>query len=389
MRTKMTLLAAAATAAVFFYTVTAAVAVPDNKTPDTQPANEPSPVTLAHGLMGPLHVSAGRDGALTVSEEFASRLTRIDAQGTKSVIYSNPGWDVAGIAQQGSTTYLLESQGAGPEDKRPLAGHVRTIDGDGHQNTFGDFAALEKGHNADGDTHYGFRNLPAECAALLPAEVPAAYTGEVDSHPYGLAVSRHTAYVADAGANSVVSIDLESGQTGTVAVLPPRPLTISAAAAAANHLPDCVVGRSYRFEAVPTDVAVGPDGCLYVTSLPGGPEDPSSGARGTVFKVDPDDGDVQVLADKIMSPTGLAVDDEGDVFVASLFGNGILRIDGHSGRQSTLLSAASVADVDLHGSMLYATVNTLPPDGAPATPLNGQIVSVDLKHGSHNRGSDD
>jgi sugar lactone lactonase YvrE len=105
--------------------------------------------------------------------------------------------------------------------------------------------------------------------------------------------------------------------------------------------------------------------------------------------VDPDDGDVQVLADKIMSPTGLAVDDEGDVFVASLFGNGILRIDGHSGRQSTLLSAASVADVDLHGSMLYATVNTLPPDGAPATPLNGQIVSVDLKHGSHNRGSDD
>jgi hypothetical protein len=39
--------------------------------------------------------------------------------------------------------------------------------------------------------------------------------------------------------------------------------------------------------------------------------------------------------------------------------------------------------------MLYATVNTLPPDGAPATPLNGQIVSVDLKHGSHNRGSDD
>ena len=144
MRTKMTLLAAAATAAVFLSTLTAAVADPDSKTPGPQPANEPSPVTLAEGLVGPLHVSAGRDGALTVSEEFASRLTRIDAQGTKSVLYSNPGWDVAGIAQQGSTTYLLESQGAGPEDQRPLAGHVRTIDGDGHQNTFGDFAAWKR-----------------------------------------------------------------------------------------------------------------------------------------------------------------------------------------------------------------------------------------------------
>lgn len=377
MRKLMTFPSAAAIAAVFLSTLTAAAA-----TPNGQP-----PATLAGGLVAPLHVSAGHDKTVTVSEEFAGRLTRIDAHGTKSVLYSNPAWDVAGNAQRGSTTYFLESQGAGPEDQRPLAGHVHTIDGDGRQRTYGDFAALEAGHNADGEVHYGFRNLPNGCAALLPPEMPAAYNGEVDSHPYGITVSGHTLYVADAGANSVVSVDIESGKTRTVAVLPPRPFTITAEAAAANHLPACVVGRSYDFEPVPTDVGVGPDGWLYVTSLPGGPEDPSFGARGAVFKVDPDNGYVKVFADKILSPTGLAVDNDGDVFVASLFGMGVLKIDGDSGRQSTLLSAGLTADVALQGSTLYATVNALPPEGPSKTPPNGQVAVLSLKHASQNSAS--
>ena len=177
------------------------------------------------------------------------------------------------------------------------------------------------------------------------------------------------------------------GVIQTVAVLPPRPFTITAEAAAANHLPACVVGRSYDFEPVPTDVGVGPDGWLYVTSLPGGPEDPSFGARGAVFKVDPDNGHVKVFADKILSPTGLAVDNDGDVFVASLFGMGVLKIDGDSGRQSTLLSAGLTADVALQGSTLYATVNALPPEGPSTTPPNGQVAVLSLKHASQNSAS--
>ena len=106
----------------------------------------------------------------------------------------------------------------------------------------------------------------------------------MDSHPYGITVSGHTLYVADAGANSVVSVDIETGRTKTVAVLPPRPFTITAEAAAASHLPACVVGRTYDFEPVPTDVAVGPDGWLYVYVVAGrtggpcplGPGAPSS-----------------------------------------------------------------------------------------------------------------
>ena len=216
----------------------------------------------------------------TVSEEFVGRLTRIDGHGTKKVLYENADWDVAGNAQQGSTTYFVESQGAGPMDSRPLAGHVRSIDEDGHQRTFGDFAALETQHNADKEAHYGFHNLPAGCAAQLPPEVPAASRGDVDSHPYGRLVS---------GPNDLrcrrrreqrgLRGHPDRADEDCGLFLLPRPFKITAEAAAASHLPACTVGHTYAFEPVPTDVAPGPGDWLYVfkrcravrRTLPSGP----------------------------------------------------------------------------------------------------------------------
>lgn len=372
MRKKLSLLASVATAAVFLSAGSAGAAADGTSTGN-------SPVQLADGLVGPLHVSAGSNGSVTVSEEFAGRLTRIDSDGNKKVLYEAADWDVAGNTQWQGSRYFLESQGAGPGDQRGLVGHIRIIDDDGDQRTLGDFAALERDGNADGKTRYGFRDLPDGCAALLPPEIPVSYTGEVDSHPYGIAVTEHTIYVADAGANSVVAVDAGSGRTKTVAVLPPRPYKVTADVAASNNLPDCVVGTSYDFEAVPTDLAVGPDGWLYVTSLPGGPEDPALGARGAIFKVNPDDDDVKLVADGIMSPTGLVLDDDGDMYVASLFGEGVLKIDRESGEQKVVLAASLTADVDLRGHRLYATANAL---GS-----NGQVLYLRLDQGSNDRDS--
>lgn len=378
MRTKFSLLATAATAAVCLSTGSAAGAAPDG--PSGRDAGDAAPVLLTAGLVGPLHVSAGRDGSVTVSESFAGRLTRVDPKGNKDVLYESPDWNVAGNDRRDDRTYFLESQGAGPHPAE-LAGHVRIIDDDdGRQRTLGDFAALETKENSDGETRYGFRHLPEGCEAKLPANMPASYKGEVDSHPYGIAVTEETIYVADAGANSVVSVDTRSGETKTVAVLPPRPYKITPAAAASNGLPGCVVGTTYDFEAVPTDVAVGPDGWLYITSLPGGPEDPALGARGAVFKVDPDGEKVKLVADDIMTPTGLALGEKGELYVASLFGGGVLRIDPDSDERTVVLEAGFAADVDLRGGTLYATVNALPgPDGEP----DGQVMYLNLRDGRH------
>ena len=70
-------------------------------------------------------------------------------------------------------------------------------------------------------------------------------------------------------------------------------------------MPGCVVGHKFWFEPVPTDVEVH-GGMLYVTTLPGGPEDPSLGARGRVYTVDPDTGDPRRWA-RAPGATDLAV----------------------------------------------------------------------------------
>jgi hypothetical protein len=379
MRNRLSLLATAVTAAVVASAGTAASAAPDD------PSAAKPPTALVAGLTSPLHVSAGRDGSVTVSEQFAGRLTRVDSQGNKTVLYENEDWGVAGNAQWHGATYFLESQGPGP-GAHELAGHIRIIEEDGKQRTLGDFAELETKHNSDGDQRYGFRDLPADCAARIPADIPVSYKGEVDSHPYGIAVTSRTIYVADAGANSVVSVDARSGETRTLAVLPPRKFKIETAETAkAAGLPECVAGRTYAFEPVPTDVAVGPDGWLYVTSLPGGPEGPELGPRGAIFKVDPDSGRVKLVADEILSPTGLVLDEDGDMYVASLFGDGVVKVDRHSGKQTVVLAAKLTADVDLRNGALYATTNALPGEAAPP---DGNVLYVQLRHGSHDSDED-
>lgn len=336
------------------------------------------PIVLAGGLVSPLHIGSGPDGSVLVSEQFAGRLTQIAGNGERSVVYEDPKWSVGGSDRRGGTIYVAESQGAGGFDGMPLAGHIRSIAADGTHRTFGDLAALEISENADGGTSYGFENLPAECAALLPPEVRVEYKGTVDSHPYGMDTDVHgsTIYIADAGANSVVAVNVNTGETETVAVLPPRPFLVTAEAAESQGLPACTVGHTYGFEPVPTDVELGQDGWLYVTSLPGGPEDPALGARGAVFRVNPDDGEVKVFADEIMSPTGIDMDDAGNVYVASLFGEGVLKFSAHSGKQSLVLSAMLTADVNVSGDKIYATVNTL---SEPSAPPAGQVVYQPLK----------
>jgi hypothetical protein len=333
-----------------------------------------APTVLAGGLVSPLHIGDGPGDSVLVTEQFLGRLTQIDKNGQRTVLHDNPGWSVAGSDRSGGTIYVAESQGAGGFDGMPLAGHIRSIAADGAQRTFGDLAALETRENADGGITYGFENLPADCAALLPEQVRASYTGAIDSHPYGITIYGSTIYVADAGANSIVAVDVHTGDTKTVAVLPPRPFHVTAEAAAASGIPACAVGHTYWFEAVPTDVEFGLDGWLYVTSLPGGPEDPALGARGAVLKVNPLDGRVKVFADKVMSPTGIDKDDKGDIYVASLFGEGVLKFSADSGERRVVLSATLTADVDVRGDTIYASVNALPAD--PMAPPAGQVVTL-------------
>lgn len=334
------------------------------------PPSEPE--TLAEGFVGPLHLSVGPGKAVTVTEAFASTLTNVSG-GTTTQLYNEPAWDVAGSAYQGSTLYFLESQGAGAGDPDILAGNLKALDSQGRESLITDqLGEYERTANPDQLVQYGLSDSDAganpECVDQLGPM--GSYPGQLDSHPYGLAVSGNTAYVADAGMNSVLSVNLRTGAIATVAVLPARPAEITPAMAETFGIPDCV-GLDYGFESVPTDVEIGPDGWLYVSSLPGGPEDPSLGDRGAVFRVNPATGQTQLHVEGILSPTGLALDGSGNLYIASLFGDGVLMVPAGSQTASLFLPAFMAADVEVSGSTLYATT------GALDVP-NGLLVSARL-----------
>ena len=138
------------------------------------------------------------------------------------------------------------------------------------------------------DVTYGFKGISDKCAAQCPRRsapptTPASST-RTPTPPTDR--QRHLRRPTPPATTSCRSHD---GEIKIVAVLPadpgqgspPRPPTRSG-------LPALRVGLYYWFEPVPTDVEIGPDGWLYVCSLPGGPEDGSLGAQGRVYKVNPE-----------------------------------------------------------------------------------------------------
>lgn len=192
-----------------------------------------------------------------------------------------------------------------------------------------DFAALETENNYDADNEYGFQDLPEDCVAELPADLREFLLprgGEVYSHPFATAVSEsgRYVYVADAGANAVWTVDTWDDDVDAT-VLDPVPTLATAElrdslAAQGIALPECVLGYTFNSEPVPTDIELGPDGLLYLTSLPGIPEDPT---LGSVRSFDPDSGDIEIVVSGLTSPTGLAFDRYGNLFVTELFANRI------------------------------------------------------------------
>ena len=201
--------------------------------------------------------------------------------------------------------------------------------------------------------------------------------------------------MADAAANAIVSVRTNKRRATpkVVATLPAVGTRVTAEALTAQGLPTCAAGHTYYFEFVPTDVEKGGDGWLYVTSLPGGPEDASLGARGAVFKVNPHTGRVRHVAGGFVGAVNLALGPDGTIAVAELFGgeNGagqVTLVKPWTSRRETLPLTAPGA-VEWVGSKrhskLYVTTDAFVPGPQGPQPIGKlQVLTFSSKrHGSH------
>lgn len=317
---------------------------------------------IVDGLAGPLQLAVGNDGTIYVAQSFAGTLTAVGKKGTTDLV-STPGADIAGVAADGRGSVTFTTTG---ETEHGFFAEVKRVLPNGRVRSLADLRKYEVTANPDQDNDYGFQGLTPECAALVPAEIGGEpYPGIIDAHPYSVAILPDgSRVVADAGGNDVVRV-APNGTISTVAVLPPQPAVITAELAAGIGLPECTVGTTYNFEPVPTDVELGPDGLLYVSILPGGPEDASLGARGAVYSIKPATGEVTKVAGGFLGATNLAVAPDGTIYVAEMFGGRISTVS-RTGSQP-FADVPFPAAVEWADGKLYATVDVFG---------NGSVVAI-------------
>jgi sugar lactone lactonase YvrE len=150
--------------------------------------------------------------------------------------------------------------------------------------------------------------------------------GMIDSNPYKFVrADNGNWYVTDAGANAVFVVNGETGEVAPYAVFPPA------------AVPDGFPVPIPFVESVPTGIAIGPDGALYVGELTGGPF-PGGAAR--VWRLEDVDGDgtasgageMEVFADGLTTVTALAFDNDGHLLVAEFRGDLVIFGEPSMGR---------------------------------------------------------
>lgn len=353
-------------------TAAAAIAAPLAASPAL--AAGPTVTTIASGIPGPLHLAVDQGAVYVASSPTGEpgsggpppmgALTEFK-NGTKTKLLTVKGGEVAGVSVNDGrisyTTSVATAKGA------PIFVGARQLTKTGSF-SLGSTLAYEKAHNPDKSLNYGFQGLPASCIKQLPPteEGPRPYKGIVDSHPYSITDNGGKRFIADAAGNDILQVT-PSGLS-LVAVLPQTPIVATAALAKGGHLPACVVGHTYLFESVPTDIELGPDGLLYVSALTAASE--LGVPAGMVYSVDPNTGAVKVVATGLAGATGLAVTGNGTIYVAELFGNRISKIV--NGHPQFFLAEPTPADIEWAApGSLYATVNALNPKG-------GELIHIAL-----------
>ncbi|WP_417235737.1 ScyD/ScyE family protein [Arthrobacter sp.] len=240
-----------------------------------------------------------------------------------------------------------------------MAGQAQVAGRPGRTRTLADLSIFEKRHDPDGGTVYGVRRISPTCLAQAPF---LQSRGEVYSHPYSTAPTRHGVYVGDAGANDIVH-DSPTGHVRLVKSIPAEPITIddavvASAAAAGMVVPDCARGLTYWMQAVPTDIELRGN-WLFYSVLPGAPGEELG--HGKVYRMRLHSGRTELLASGLQAPTGVAIDSRGTVYVSELFGNRISRI-GHHGT-TTVATPVMPADVEVSGHSMIAVAEALMPSG--------------------------
>lgn len=184
-------------------------------------------------------------------------------------------------------------------------------------------------------------------------------TGNLESHPFGLTFGPDgRLYVADASANNLLAIDVESNEIESVVVFEGLP----------GIFPNPFRGDELVRDPVPTAVAFDADGNAYVSLLTGAPFMPGTAK---VLRVTAD-GEVSDFAGGMTMLTDLAMGPDGNLYAVSF---GAFTEEGPVFNSGSVvrISAEGEAEVVVAG-LPFATSIALDADGNGYVTINGIAI---------------
>lgn len=192
----------------------------------------------------------------------------------------------------------------------------------------------------------------------------------IDSNLYGADIIDGVLYVADAGGNSIISVDLESHEVATFAV--------TGGLEAPFLPPEGNPARNGEMEidSVPSAATAGPDGRLYVSYVTGGPF-PTGFAPVDAFSVD---GSEERVAEGLTMVGDLAFDSSGRLYASLVSTNFLEQAPGQVVRVEADGSLTPVADglpvpagigFDAADNLYVLVFSAVAPDGGQLWRFNG------------------
>lgn len=314
--------------------------------------------TLTTQVELPTQLSVSRRQGVLVADAALDRLIRIGQRRPVAVGPRNGSLPAVDVDRYGNTAFTVTTNT--DDDDEDNNGSYLVVRRGERRVLTADLGRFERRHNPDEDQKYGFGSDPTtgpnacktadlEKAGLDPK--PNQPGGE-DSNPYAVASVPGGWVVADAGGNDLLFVNYR-GRVRELTTLPAQPFTF---AKGANLGLDCLNGKTYSFEAVPTDVEYDGDGNLYVSTLPGGPESNALPARGSVYRIpldtDRDPSDIKLVATGFAGATNIALDEDDRIFVAEHFAGRISVIVGST--KYRVLSLPGVLSLEYADHALYA-----------------------------------
>ncbi|MEH2117277.1 ScyD/ScyE family protein [Nostoc sp.] len=127
--------------------------------------------------------------------------------------------------------------------------------------------------------------------------------GDLISNPFSLLLDGNNIIAVDTGANELLSVGTDGSNLKAIATIPRQTLTNPVFPTGASSSP-------FEIQAVPTNVAKGPDGAYYISQLTGFPF-PEGKAK--IYRVG-SDGQPTVYTDGFTQLTDLAFDPEGNLY---------------------------------------------------------------------------